>query len=90
MAQPRQGPKPPILFTLTRSTEHGQAVIRLASPSGRILVLSEADLKGSLYRLDMLGGRGAQVLLPRATAEALTRLGTVLEPPSTPTREETP
>jgi len=77
-----QSPRPPVTFEVTRSTERGQSVIRLASPSGRVLTLYEEDLKGTLYTAAMLSGRAGRLTLPRATAEALARLGTLLEPPA--------
>ena len=68
------------------TTEGGQTVIRLASPTGRTLVLSEGVLRTTMYRPEGLLGRGGQVTLPRATMEALSRLGTIEQPE----KKETP
>jgi hypothetical protein len=62
------------------TTEGGQTVIRLASPTGRTLVLPEGVLRTTMYRTEGLLGRGGQVTLPRATMEALSKLGTIEQP----------
>jgi hypothetical protein len=62
-------------------------VIRLASPTGRTLVLSEGVLRTTMYSPEGLLGRGGQVTLTRATMEALSRLGTIEQPEKEPPSE---
>jgi hypothetical protein len=77
-------------LTVTVSSEHGDTVYRLTSPTGRVLVITATQLVGALYGADALAARGGRLVLPLSTVAALSRIGSVLEPPTTPREEPTP
>ena len=79
-----------VTLTVAVSSEYGDTVYRLTSPTGRVLVITKTQLVGALYGPDALVARGGRLTLPIGTVTALSKIGSVLESPPTPREEQTP
>lgn len=69
----------PVTLDITKATQGGQTVVRLASPSGRTLVLSKTTIEDLLYTAMWLLAQHDRATISRPMMEALIKLGT-LEP----------
>jgi len=75
---PDQGP---VRLSMTRTSQGGQVVIRLASPTGRMLVITKTTLEDTLYTAMWLLGQHEHATISRPMLAALSNLGTIEQPP---------
>jgi hypothetical protein len=87
-------PEPgPVSLSVTKATQGGQTVIRLASPTGRTLVIAKTTLEDTLYTVLWLLGQHDRATISRPMVAALSKLGTIegpekKEPHEAPTQRE--